>query len=242
MESIRKRNPERTIARFTTSVTSSTTSPGRSTSGSRQPAPAPSSTWASTSSSKRRCWKESPACSITPQPSAGAGHPRADPAPRAHPGARVPLDPGGAGGSNIAHIAYVVDDRAAESKRLEAAGMPGVPAFAPGADPDLVARLAVVRACDRGARRTPTRSTNCSRCSRPGLKDGMERAAVGLRCLESSVLGVSRDVASPRRFSCRQSATAPRVRPRADRVSSSMSDSTRSNETPSSTSSVTVSR
>ncbi len=32
--------------------------------------------------------------------------------------------PGGAGGSNISHIAYVVDDPAAESARLEAAGMP----------------------------------------------------------------------------------------------------------------------
>jgi catechol 2,3-dioxygenase-like lactoylglutathione lyase family enzyme len=31
---------------------------------------------------------------------------------------------GGAGGSNIAHIAYIVDDPAAESERLEAAGMP----------------------------------------------------------------------------------------------------------------------
>jgi len=30
---------------------------------------------------------------------------------------------GGAGGSNIAHIAYLVDDPAAESDRLEAAGM-----------------------------------------------------------------------------------------------------------------------
>ena len=31
---------------------------------------------------------------------------------------------GGAGGSNIAHIAYIVDDPAAESERLEAGAMP----------------------------------------------------------------------------------------------------------------------
>jgi catechol 2,3-dioxygenase-like lactoylglutathione lyase family enzyme len=31
---------------------------------------------------------------------------------------------GGSGGGNIAHVAYVVDDLAAESARLEAAGMP----------------------------------------------------------------------------------------------------------------------
>ena len=31
---------------------------------------------------------------------------------------------GGAGGSNIAHVAYIVDDPAAEGDRLEAAGMP----------------------------------------------------------------------------------------------------------------------
>jgi len=31
---------------------------------------------------------------------------------------------GAAGGSNVAHIAYIVDDSAAESERLEATGMP----------------------------------------------------------------------------------------------------------------------
>jgi len=73
--------------------------PRRSTSGSRRPAPAPPSTWASTSSSTRRCWRESAACS----------------------GARVGFYSGGAGGGNIAHIAYIVDEPAAESERLEAA-------------------------------------------------------------------------------------------------------------------------
>jgi catechol 2,3-dioxygenase-like lactoylglutathione lyase family enzyme len=34
------------------------------------------------------------------------------------------VDPGRAGGSNIAHIAYIVDDLATEGERLEAAGMP----------------------------------------------------------------------------------------------------------------------
>jgi catechol 2,3-dioxygenase-like lactoylglutathione lyase family enzyme len=87
---------------------------------------------------------------------------------------------GGAGGSNIAHIAYIVDDPAAESERLEAAGMPKFLHLRQGPiqislhDAPLLGHAIEVH-------RTPTRSTGCSRCSRLGLRGGMGASRCG-RC------------------------------------------------------------
>ena len=93
---------------------------------SRRPAPAPSSTWASTSSSRRRCWRESPACSITPRRFGKWGRIFLEliELHEVTPELESRFYTGGAGGSNIAHIGYIVDDAAAERERLEAAGMP----------------------------------------------------------------------------------------------------------------------
>ena len=79
---------------------------------------------------------------------------------------------GGAGGSNIAHIAYIVDDPAAESERLEAAGMPKFLHLRQGRSRS---RCTMRRCWGMRLRctRTPTRSTGCSRCSRLGLRGGM---------------------------------------------------------------------
>jgi catechol 2,3-dioxygenase-like lactoylglutathione lyase family enzyme len=59
---------------------------------------------------------------------------------------------GAAGGSNIAHIGYVVDDPAAESARLHAAGMPKFLHLRQGPIQISLHDAPVVRACDRGAR------------------------------------------------------------------------------------------
>ena len=116
---------------------------------SRRPAPAPSFTWASTSSSKRRCCRESLACSTPPRRSAsGPIFLELIELHEVTSELESRFYTGGAGGSKIAHIAYIVDDPAAESERLEAAGMPKFLVLAPGADPDLVARRAVVGPCD----------------------------------------------------------------------------------------------
>jgi catechol 2,3-dioxygenase-like lactoylglutathione lyase family enzyme len=87
------------------------------------------------------------------------------------PGLASRVHSGAAGASKVGHIAYVVDDPAAESERLEAAGMPKFLHLRQG--PIQIA--STTRRCPgmpSTCTRTRTRSTSCSRCSRPGPRGG----------------------------------------------------------------------